>query len=99
MVLKEVVIRELIQFSHILINYVISFDGQIFQAVASSKYSHDMTALANYRGKALATGCYSYYRYVGQPELAKLNCGIKTELMDMYSLEWSEAPDFPWGKA
>ena len=55
-----------------------------------------MTEIANYKGKALTTGCQSYNKYNG---LGKWACGVKTELMDMHSLEWSEGPEFPWGIA
>ena len=75
---------------------MISFDGEIFEVAGSSKYSHDMTEIANYKGKALTTGCQSYNKNNG---LGKWACGVKTELMDMHSLEWSEGPEFPWGKA
>ena len=73
---------------------MISFDGEIFEEAGSSKYPHDMTKIANYKGKALTTGCsWSHNKDNLWP------CGVKTELMDMHSLEWSEAPEFPWGKA
>ena len=49
-----------------------------------SKYSHRWTfGLANYQGQALTTGCYD-----------DSSCSIKTEIMNMKKLEWSDAPDF-----
>ena len=69
----------------ILLNFFSSFDGQSYQSAASSEYSHRATyGMANYRGKALTTGCY--------PDGS---CGLKTELMDMTSLTWSAGPDYP----
>ena len=68
----------------ILLNLFLSFDGQSYQSAGSSQYSHRMTyGMANYRGKALTTGCAT----VG-------SCGLKTELMDMTSLTWSAGPDY-----
>ena len=53
-----------------------------------SKYSHRWTfGLATYRGKALTTGCYD-----------DSSCSVKTEIMDMKKLEWSDAADFPYPK-
>ena len=68
----------------------ISFDGQNFFSAGSSKYAHGGTfGMPNYRGKALTTGCHSKH--------PMRTCGIKTELMDMASLQWSDGPDFLWG--
>ena len=39
--------------------------------------------MANYIGKALTTGCAN-----------KRDCYVKTELMDMSTLEWSDGPDY-----
>ena len=43
-------------------------------------------ALGNYKGKALAVGCWS----------ENANCSFATELFDMNSMEWSDGPDFPF---
>ena len=68
----------------IILNYFLSFDGQSYQSAGSSEYSHKGTyGMANYRGKALTTGCAT----VG-------SCGLKTELMDMTTLTWSAGPDY-----
>ena len=68
----------------ILFNLFSRFDGQSFQSAGSSGYSHsDTYGLANYRGKALTTGCYG------------LSPCVKTELMDMTTLTWSAGPDYP----
>ena len=68
----------------ILLNLFSRFDGQSDQSAGSSVYSHHYTyGMANYRGKALTTGCYSG------------SCGLKTELMDMDDLTWSAGPDYP----
>ena len=41
--------------------------------------------MANYMEKALTTGCAN-----------KRDCYVKTELMDMKTLEWSDGPDYPF---
>ena len=64
------------------------FDGVDYQAVENSKYSHRQTfGLANYRGNALTTGCY----------YMNTDCSFKTEIMDMETMKWSDAPDYPFG--
>ena len=64
-----------------------SFDGEVYESVVLSQYSHIWTrGLANYRGKALTTGCNGYG-----------DCSFKTELLDMTTLRWSEGQDFPFG--
>ena len=69
----------------ILLNLFFSFDGQSYQSAGSSVYSHEFTlGMANYRGKALTTGCWGD------------SCGVKTELMDMETLTWSAEPDYPF---
>ena len=62
------------------------FDGQQFGTAGSSKYSHKYTlGMANYLGKALTTGCSD-----------SSTCYIKTELMDMTTLQWTDGPDYPF---
>ena len=64
-----------------------SFDGEIYQSAGSTAYSHTETwRIANYRGKALTTGC----------DEQTSDCVIKTELMDMNTLTWSSGPDYPF---
>ena len=61
------------------------FDGEFYQSAGTSAYSHRYTyGLANYRGRALTTGCSGD------------SCGVKTELMDMNTLTWSIGPDYPF---
>ena len=70
----------------------ISFDGTNFDAngsVQDAQYGHRQTALGNYNGKAFIVGCG------GDPHWG---CLVKTELLDLMSLTWSSAPDFPYGK-
>lgn len=70
-------------------NSVFSFDGMAFETAESSKYSHRLVyGLANYKGKALTTGCNDPGN---QP-----SCLDKTELMDMSTLQWSDGPDYPY---
>ena len=65
----------------------LSFDGENYESSNYSRYGHGFTfGLANYKGKALTTGCY-YDNY---------NCGLKTELLDLITLRWSMGPDFPF---
>ena len=62
------------------------FDGQYFATVGSSQFSHQETfGLGNYKNFGLTTGCYP-----------SSGCQIKTELMNMETLEWSNGPDFPF---
>ena len=42
--------------------------------------------MGNYMGKALTTGCYGS------------GCEVKTELMDMTTLRWTDGPDYPFGR-
>ena len=41
--------------------------------------------MGNYVGKALTTGCQD-----------GSNCAVKTELMDLTTLEWTDGPDYPF---
>ena len=67
-------------------NFIDSFDGVNYQKVGESKYSHQSTwGIANYRGNALTTGCKS-------PN----DCNTKTEILDMTSMTWSDADDYPF---
>ena len=66
-------------------NICSSFDGNLYQSAGTSSYAHDRTyGMANYKGKALITGC------------GDSGCGVKTELMDMDTLEWNDGPDYPF---
>ena len=70
----------------ILVKIILSFDGNSYRRAGSSKYSHQYTeGMASYIGKALTTGCAN-----------KRDCYVKTELMDMSTLEWSDGPDYPF---
>ena len=63
-----------------------SFNGTVYHPAKSSHYSHYRThGLANYKGRALTTGCAE-----------RNNCGKKTELMDMNTLKWKDGPDYPF---
>ena len=72
---------------HQALIYELSFDGEEYDSIVLSKYSHIWTlGLANYRGKALTSGCNSFG-----------DCKFKTELLDMSTLRWSDGPDYPFG--
>ena len=68
--------------------YFLSFDGENYHSIESSKNPHHYTyGLANYKGKAMITGCgFSNNAY-----------SFATELFDMSSLNWSDGPEFPFG--
>ena len=52
----------------------------------SSNFSHRQTmGMGNYKNNGLTTGCYD-----------NSLCYVKTELMNMETLEWSNGPDFPF---
>ena len=63
------------------------FDGEFFQTAGSSKFGHPRTSgIGNYNNKALTTGC----------DTSSSSCAVKTELMNMETLEWSDGPDYPY---
>ena len=65
--------------------YPLRFDGKKFVRASESNFDHRHTVgLGNYMGKAFVTGCD------GQ------ECGVKTEFMDMTTLQWSNGPDYPF---
>ena len=72
----ENVIRKITLCAFFAITVASSFDGEVYESIKLSQYSHIWTrGLANYRGKALTTGCNSF----GE-------CSFKTELLDMTTL-------------
>ena len=87
LIIQVNVIRKLYEFIHNLRNnnlYLFRFDGNNFDTAGSSKFSHQYTlGMAYYNGKALTTGCRD-----------SSTCYVKTEIMDMSTLEWSNGPDY-----
>jgi hypothetical protein len=78
--------RVLLCFSSSDVRSCHSFDGENYQLMESSKYSHKWTdGLANYKEKALSTGC----------GLSNTDCSFATELFDLNTMQWSDGPDFP----
>ena len=66
--------------------WILRFDGEYFQSAGSSKFGHRYTlGMGNYKNKALTTGCDE-----------NSSCYVKTELMDMETLQWSNGPDYPF---
>ena len=64
--------------------FIHSFDGQIYQPVGDSTNYHRYTyGIANYRGNALTTGSFS-------------PANKKTEILDMTTMTWSDADDYPF---
>ena len=67
---------------------LLSFDGEYYNSVESTKYRHDYTyGLGNYKDQALAVGCYS----------SNADCSFKAELLNMNTMQWSDGPDYPFG--
>ena len=67
--------------------YFLSFDGDNFETIASSKCHHRYTlGLANYRGSPMVTG-----------SLYGSDCYVKTEIYDFENNRWNNAPDFYYG--
>ena len=65
---------------------LLRFDGEYFHAAGSSKFPHPYTeGMGNYKNKALTTGCSG-----------ATSCYVKTELMNMETLQWSNGPDYPF---
>jgi len=63
-----------------------TFDGTSFEETASSKVSHRETfGMGNYKGQALVTGCGTGGA-----------CGLRTEIMDMDKMRWSDEDDYPY---
>ena len=63
-----------------------SFDGGSYKLMEASRYSHYYTlGLGNYRNKAFTTGCALSPR-----------CSRKSEMLDLETLTWSDAPDYPF---
>ena len=73
----------------------ISFDGQKYEPVKSSKFCHLQTGIANYKNQALTTGCAE--AETGCAKDAN-ECAVKTELFNMETLTWSDGPDFPFSE-
>ena len=72
-------------------NSIYRFDGQNYQQVGDSKFSHQLTyGIANFRGNALTTGCATMNALVAQ------DCDVKTEILDMTTMTWSDADDYPF---
>ena len=85
-VIRKIKPRALFRYKDCIIWYF-SFDGEVYDQIQLSQYSHIWTrGLANYRGRALTTGCNGY----GE-------CSFKTEFLDMTTLRWSAGTDFPFG--
>ena len=73
-------------FIYLIYCIAFSFDGEIYDEIDKSRYQHHWTlGLANYRGRALTTGCNSFG-----------DCKYKTELLSLNTLKWSDGPDFPY---
>ena len=70
------------------LSFAFSFDGEMYRAIdMKSRYEHHWTlGLANYKDRALTTGCNSFG-----------DCAFKTEFLYMETERWSDGPDFPFG--
>ena len=66
------------------------FNGEDFVEINESNYRHATVSLGDYKGKAFVTGCEH-----GSND----DCALKTEILDMGSMTWSDAyPDFPYAR-
>ena len=66
--------------------YLLSFDGENFETVMSSKCDHEFTfGLVNYRGSPLTTGSEF-----------NSDCFLKTEVYNFETSRWNDAPDYPY---
>ena len=64
---------------------LLRFDGENFDDVSSTKFSHIQTlGLAKYREQPLTTGSYGY-----EPN-------SKTEIMNLVMGQWEDGPDYPY---
>ena len=74
-----------------MIKCKLRFNGEDFVEINDSNHSHRNAKIGNYKGKAFVTGC--------DIESGGTSCGLKTEILDMGSLTWSDAyPDFPYAR-
>ena len=66
----------------------LSFDGEQFERLDNSNYDHTYVfQLGIYQNQAFTTGCY-------YPS----NCYFKTEIMNMTTMTWSVADDYPYSQ-
>ena len=73
-----------------MINCELRFNGEDFVEINESNHSHRRTQLGNYKGKAFVTGSATNINDAR---------GLKTEILDMGSMTWSDAyPDFPYAR-
>ena len=70
------------------LKYFFSYDGENYVEIDESKYSHkDTYGLGNLEGRAVTTGC-----------VIPSECYVKTEILDMTTMTWSDADDYPYGR-
>ena len=63
---------------------LLSFDGENYETVASTRYSHVQTfGMAKYQGRPLTTGAYH-------------ERSVKTEIMNLSTGGWEAGPDYPF---
>ena len=105
-IMPKSVIRKSQALFHFLRFVNISFDGVNFESTGSSEYAHGYTlGLANYKGLGLIERekCFHmlWNPVQGQAMTTGCNklegeCALKTEFMDMSTLQWSNGPDYPF---
>ena len=85
--------------------FLFSYDGENYIKIDESKYSHLSTyGLGNLEGRAITTGCYdaafyySYDYYQNYDFDNSSGCFVKTEILDMTTMTWSDAVDYPYEK-
>ena len=73
-----------------MIKCKLRFNGEDFVEINDSNHDHRLAQIGNYKGKAFVTGCDTR---------SDTSCGVKTEILDMGSMIWSDAyPDFPYAR-
>ena len=85
MITEKDAVCELKKYDWFEIIYFLSFDGDKFETVASSKCGHDLTELANYRGSPMTTGSGFI-----------IDCYIKTEVYNFEADRWNDATEYPY---
>ena len=66
------------------------YDGENYTRINNSKYSHRSTlGLGFLEGKAITTGC-------SRGSWIKDECDVKTEILDITTMTWSDADDYPY---
>ena len=72
--------------------FLFSYNGENYIKIDESKYSHG-GSVGNLEGQAITTGGGAPCG--GAPHR---KCYVKTEILDMTTMTWSDADDYPYGR-